>query len=781
MSEAPEGTLRRLPRLALLLAWLLVLVAAGLYVSRELVIGADLRLFMPSPHTNAERLLLEEIGEGPASRLLLVALEGAPQEALADSSIALAESLAGEPALRWVANGGDAAASVPERLLPYRYLLSHSLDGERLDAATLGREFAARARDLASPAAGLLEPWVPRDPTLETLKLLESWQPTREPERRFDVWFDRAGQRALLLAETQAAGFDPDGQGLAIARIKAAFAGTRTNPAMKLVVSGPGAFSVLVKDKTQAEAQRVGTLATVGMILLLLVAYRRIGVVVQGSLPLASAGLAGLAAVSAIHGEVHGITLAFGFTLIGVAQDYPMHLFSHQRPGVAPLQAARELWPTLSTGVASTCIAYLAFVASGVSGLAQLATFTVTGLAVAGLTTRFLLPRLIDPDQPDHGESAWLGRLWSVIARLPQPRLLASGLAAGGIAVILLVPGPLWDNQLGGLTPIPQELLLQDAALRAELGAAELRYLGIIEETSVEGALRHAETLDPVLAKLAADGVVGSYDHIARYVPSAATQLRRQAALPDEPALRAAVATGLQGQPFRAETFEPFVADVAAARRLEPLAPSALAGTPLGTRLEGLLNQKDGKAVAIITFTGVRDPVALTKALESQQATLLDLKAAAETLVVSQRSRILASLAVAAVLLIVVVWRALGSLQRARRVLAPMTVSTIIILAALHAAGVPLNLFHLISLVLAAGLGLDYALFFEHAADEPGEQRRTLHAVLVCSLSTLLVFALLAASSVPVLRAIGVTVTIGVIANFVLALVLTRTQPGARA
>jgi predicted exporter len=87
---------------------------------------------------------------------------------------------------------------------------------------------------------------------------------------------------------------------------------------------------------------------------------------------------------------------------------------------------------------------------------------------------------------------------------------------------------------------------------------------------------------------------------------------------------------------------------------------------------------------------------------------------------------------------------------------------------------VPLGLFHLIALVLAAGLGLDYALFFEHAADDPLEQRRTLHALLVCALSTLLVFALLCASTIPVLRAIGITVTLGVVGNFVLALLLTR-------
>ena len=76
-----------------------------------------------------------------------------------------------------------------------------------------------------------------------------------------------------------------------------------------------------------------------------------------------------------------------------------------------------------------------------------------------------------------------------------------------------------------------------------------------------------------------------------------------------------------------------------------------------------------------------------------------------------------------------------------------MVLTTLVILAILRASGVHLTLFHLISLVLAAGLGLDYALFFEHAADDAADQQRTLHALMVCSPTTLLVFALLSFST----------------------------------
>jgi predicted exporter len=158
---------------------------------------------------------------------------------------------------------------------------------------------------------------------------------------------------------------------------------------------------------------------------------------------------------------------------------------------------------------------------------------------------------------------------------------------------------------------------------------------------------------------------------------------------------------------------------------------------------------------------------------------LLDLKQASESLVEAYRQRVLLALAIAALLLVATVWVALRDWRRVLRVIAPMALTTVLILAVLRGCGVELNLFHLVALVLAAGLGLDYALFFEHAGDDRAEQLRTLHAVIVCSLTTLLVFALLALSSIPVLRAIGSTVALGVVANFVLALLIAR-APASR-
>lgn len=763
-------------RTALALVWLIVLIGAALLIGERLQVSGDLRKFMPSAETPAQKLLLDELGEGPGSRLLLMSLSGADAETLAAQSQRIARTLAVDRRFILVANGGeDGLDTIPERLRPYRYLLSPTLDTQAFDEASLRDALDARVQDLGSPAAALIEPLLPSDPTLETLRVAEALQPANAPQRLHGVWFDKAGHEALLAIETAAAGFDPTGQQLAVAAIEAAFADARGDGVSTMTLTGPGAFSVEIGGRTQREAGWIGTIDTIGLILLLLIAYRSWRTPLFGVLPLASAGLAGLGAVALLFDGVHGITVAFGFTLIGVVQDYPIHLFSHQRTGVSPWANARAIWPTLATGVASTCIAYVTFLFSGVDGLRQLAVFTIAGLGVAALTTRFLLPALIDPAPRDPAASQRLAALWKTVARLPRPRawqLAMLALVAG--AVIAFAPGTIWQNDLSKLTPVPADALARDAHLREELGAPDVRYLLAVRGVDAEDALRRIEALHPKLDALIGRKAIAGYDSAARVLPSAASQRARQQRLPAPEILRASLDAAVAATPFRADAFEAFLADVEIARAAKPLTARDLAGTPLATRIGGLLVEHDDHATALVSMTGLADPAAVARAVSAPGVELLDLKTASESLVVAYRERVLVALAIAALLLAATVWLALRAPRRALRVLLPMALTTLLVLAVLRACGIELTLFHLVALILAAGLGLDYALFFEHAGDDYEDQLRTLHALIVCSLMTLLVFFLLALSSIPVLRAIGVTVTLGVVGNFALALLIAR-------
>ena len=81
-------------RLGLALAWLAVLLLAGWWIAPRIELSGDLRKFMPSAQTPAQKLLIDELGEGPGSRLLLLALSGADADVLAAQSDALRARLA---------------------------------------------------------------------------------------------------------------------------------------------------------------------------------------------------------------------------------------------------------------------------------------------------------------------------------------------------------------------------------------------------------------------------------------------------------------------------------------------------------------------------------------------------------------------------------------------------------------------------------------------------------------------------------------------------------------
>jgi len=771
----------RRARLGLIALWVVVLAALGFYVAHSLEVGTDLRSFIPNATTPDQKLLMNQIGQGPGSRLLLVAIGGSDVPHLARLSKGLAASLRSDSRFGRVVNGDFDLSALDPGWLPYRYLFTSTFDHHRLDAAYLHEQLEQRLQDLASPAGGRLQQWLPRDPTLEVLKLARRWTPAHAPETRDGVWFDKRGE-ALLLVQTRAAGFDPDAQAAAVGALKDAYHALPGSAAATLTLSGPGYFSVVISRHTRAQATWIGRLSTLGFILLLLLAYRSPSALVLAGLPIVSGALAGLAALIVAFPLVNGITLAFGFTLLGVAQEYPIRLLSHRRAGATPLQSVRGLWPLLLTAIASACIAYLAFYASGVPGLQQLAVFTITGLLVAGFSTRYLLARVLPVRFVDSADTPGLARFRGFLDRLPRPHWLPWLIAAGVVLALWLAPGAFWQKSLGALTPLSPRMVATQTRLAGALGAPDARYLLLLKAASAQGVLQLSEKMAPDMRTLESNGALADAELPSRYLPSIATQRARQARLPDRAQLTRIVTQASTGLPFRQGLFKPFIDDVETVRHLPPVTPAAFADSPLGQRLDSMLVHQDNRWVGLATLSGVKDPAAIA-ALSGQtngRVSLLDIKAASESLVSAYRVRILQALAVAAVLLALTVTLALRSLRRAWHVLAPMTLATFLVLAVERLAGIEISLFHLIALILAAGLGLHYALFFERDTGDPAEQRRTLHATVVCVLSALLVFGMLVWSTIPVLRAIGLTVALGVAFHFCLSILMAPHAPRAR-
>lgn len=760
------------------LLWLLAALACGWVVLKTPIV-ADLTLFLPRTDPVAE-LLAEQLRSGPTTRLILVGLSGASEAARANASQQLAERLRASGQFSRVANGADTMLPEAEwqTLYAHRYLLSSTVAPERFTPEGLRAALQQRLRELQSPLAVLQKRWLPGDPTGELLSLINLWSSgMREPVKRLGVWFSPDGERALLLAETRASGYDLPAQRQAVTGIRAAFAEASAGTGVELAMSGPGVLATLAEDQIRAEAEMLSALAMTAMVAILLSVYRSARTVWLGALPMLSALLAGAATVGLLFGQMYMITLAFSMTLLGETLDYPTYLFSHRRVGETVTDTLRQLWPTLRLCVATTALGCLAMIIGDFPGLSQLGVFTIAGVIAAVATTRWLLPALLSPDWTPPRPTAMGG--WTEGLLRPRPKL-ALALGVGGLFLLLalLAKAPtVWEDNLAALSPIPMNLLRLDQQLRTALGAPEVGRLIVVTAPDAETALRHSEAVVAWLAVQQKNGVLDGYEAAVRYLPSQHTQRQRQAHLPEPDQLATHLARAAQGLPFQPALFTPFLDAVAAARVAPPVTWQDLEGTLLGTRVGALLFPGERGWTALLPLSGVRDGAVLTQGLPlypGSQARYLDLRAETSRLVAGFREEILIRLGGGTLLIVAVVWIGLRSWRLALAALLPVTLALACDVAMLLALGERLTLFHLVSLLLVLGIGVDYGLFFSRPGVDPFMRRRTLHALLVCCGSALTVFGLLSLSSLPALRAIGLTVSLGVAASFAAALVLAR-------
>jgi predicted exporter len=270
-----------------------------------------------------------------------------------------------------------------------------------------------------------------------------------------------------------------------------------------------------------------------------------------------------------------------------------------------------------------------------------------------------------------------------------------------------------------------------------------------------------------VLAAAVAAREIAGADLACDLLPSAATQAARRALLPDAPTLRASLAAALEGLPFRADAFAPFLHDVEAARAAPPVTADTLSGTALGLRIGALLGRDADGPYAVVPLRGVESPTAMAARIAGAAdpaIAWLDLRTASTALLAAYRHQALVATGGGVVLIGLLLVVGLRDVRRALGVLLPVLAATVGAAALLVASGTALTLFHLVALLLVVGIGVNYGLFADRAHAVAGEGARVVRTLLVVSATTLCAFATLAVSGIPVLHALGATVCTGVLA-----------------
>lgn len=767
--------------------WLAFLLACGAIISRT-PITTDLSAFLPRNPTTEQQLLMDQLREGLASRLILVGIEGADAPTRARLSKAVAQRLRADPAFVSV-NNGEPVNTERDRayLFNNRYLLSPAVTPERFSAGGLHAALGESIDLLASPAGLLMKSLLPRDPTGEMVQLLGELDSGKRPPLVDGAWASSDGARALMLLQTRAAGSDTDAQQGAMAAIRQAFdAAPQASPDARLVMTGPGVFSVTSRETIRSQVSRLSLISVVLIATLLLLVYRSLTALALGFLPVLSGVLAGVAAVSLGFGTVHGITLGFGTALIGEAVDYSIYLFvQSEQAGADPQNWVKRFWPTVRLGVLTSIFGFASLLLSGFPGLAQLGLYAIAGLVAAATMTRFVLPHLLPAKFRIHDVSA-VGRVLSRLTlRAAALRWPAAILLLAACAVLVGQRATLLNEKISSLSPVSQAEVALDERLRADMGAPDVRYLVVVSGTSRESVLHDSELVSALLQTQVDQGELAGFDSPSRYLPSTAAQRARQASLPPPGELQARLTQAVQGLPVRAQLFTPFLADVEATRSRPLLQPGDLERTSMAMAVDALLLRQDRGWTALLPLKAPEGAGINAGKIRTALGTtglpnvlFVDLKAESDRLYSGYlHEATLLSLGglVAIVALLLLVFR---SPMRVLRTIAPLAAAVVTVTAGLALFGQQLTILHLVGLLLVVAVGSNYALFFDRPEPLEPISHRTLASMLLANLTTVAGFGLLAFSKVSILHAMGVTVAPGVILALVYAAIFARPSRG---
>lgn len=772
-------------RLRVTSLWLALIVLLSVFLVTNFKVTTDISAFLPRAEDSLRSELVREVASGKLSRRMILSIE-VPED-LALSTI----STDFEAALRadrdWIARiesfeGGsgeshdEALWSVYGPRWPYLYAASLEAADARLSDAGLHEAAGELLAQLQGPMSALVSRIAPSDPFLVLPSVFEGLASSQAGSiARFDGRYaTEDGRYAIFFLSTHAGAFENAAQAPVLEGIRQHFAqlNDRYDGRLTLEMSGVNRISIASQEMIESDIRRISILSTLVMMLLLFSLFRGPRVALLAMMTILTGVLAALSVSMLLFGRVHGISLAFGASLIGLAVDYIVHLYSHHAEapdGQGPQQTLKEIWPALRMAASTALVGFFVLGYSGFPGLREVAVFAVVGLSVALATLRYVvvlwMPETIAASRIRSGLAD--GLAWGFVRLYAAPRVAWAFMAVVLLVLAVGLPRVEWSGSLVDAGRLDGPLTEEEERVRARVSRFDQSRFIASYGADLEAALQSAEAVQEVLD---AEEGVGGYASISRLLPSKQRQRALAERLQESSELRSRFEQAFGETGFRPEMFAPFYAQLEG-ELPEVLDAEMLRDTPLASLVDNFVVELE-EGVAVLSFLyQVSDSDALAAALARVPgAVYIDQASMMQELGGAQRGRTL----LIVILGLALICAALAWRYRHWRdvvgVLLPSFLAVALTWAILALLGQAVDLVTASASLMIVSLGVDYGVFLVDARASHGPRlRSSLLGIAVAGTTTLAGFGLLALSSYPLLFRIGLTAWIGVTAAMVLA------------
>lgn len=543
-------------------------------------------------------------------------------------------------------------------------------------------------------------------------------------------------------------------------------------PTARVLRAGVPLHAEAAAVQANREINTIGWGSLAGVLLLTWLAFRSTRPILLVGLSLVTGCAVALSVTAWWFGQVHLLTLVFGASLVGVAEDYGIHYFAARQnlPHTPPRSLMRQLLPALWLALVTSVIAYLALGAAPFPGLRQMAVFSATGLLAAMLTVACWFPFLDRGTVPHSRFANWLGKTllrWPRLG-LHMPHAVRRPLAA---AVFVLLALSLWggwqlktQDDVRQLQSAPPALMEQQKQIGALLGMPSPAQFYLVQGPTEEDVLQREEALKTRLDALVVRGVMTGYSAVSDWVPSVAAQARNAALTHKVDTQVLAAVNASLGEHLQRPAFasEPLTLGAWLAQ------PVSAAARPLWLgEVSGQSGHTADRFASVVMLRGLNDIAWLPRLAQQAEGLAgvrwVDKPAEISALLARYRVSMTGLLVLGHILVLAALAVRFG--RAAWRAWLPTALATAGALAVLGWMGQPWQLFNVLALVLLLGVGVDYGIFLLEHEDDPSAWL----AVVIGAGSTWLSFGLLGLSSTPALRAFGLTLMVGLPLVLVLA------------
>jgi predicted exporter len=521
-------------------------------------------------------------------------------------------------------------------------------------------------------------------------------------------------------------------------------------PDAQLLRAGVILHATAAAQQAQFEMSLIGSGSLLCCVLLTWFVFRNFKALRLILLSLAAGGLAALSLTWLMFDRLHALTLVFGASLIGVAVDYGVLVVAqHLNDTESRWARFRRLLSPLSLVLIAPALAYLGLLLMPFPGMRQMACFAVSGIMGAWLTIMLWHPYLLPSSLPVTSfAERWMRVLqhWPRWRATPAQRILTALIA---VAVGAGISQLKTDDDIRSLINSDPQLLREHLDVAKALELPSPAQLFLITGATSEEVLQREEALLAKLLPLIASGKLIGYDAASRWLPSRERQQTAREAQQKLRDARAALAKEM-------ELSDDWI-DVP---QHAPLTADEWLAQPATESLRYLWQGRsaDGSYSSIVLLKGLSDADTARQLATFNDAHVQWVDKTAEVSSLMGRYRTLLSIVLAAAYVLAPLALLMFFRRRTWRVIAPSLLATLGTLAIMGCAGIPLQLLNVLTLLLVFGMGIDYGLFLISQKSDV----RAFLAICVAASLTLLSFGLLAASSTPALRTIGITTVLGI-------------------